>query len=112
MKSLLIFFLQAEDGIRDLYVTGVQTCALPISDLPAAPDPPVGLEVAYHPVPGPPRGTRAQRDGKAPRRRAAGDPAGDRAHRLGGEARRAGPRPAAGPEWPDRHQSGFPARIP
>src|SRR5690349_8782635 len=28
------FFFQAEDGIRDLYVTGVQTCALPIySDL-------------------------------------------------------------------------------
>src|SRR5690349_23941037 len=27
----LIFFFQAEDGIRDLYVTGVQTCALPIS---------------------------------------------------------------------------------
>src|SRR5690349_6501376 len=26
----LIFFFQAEDGIRDLYVTGVQTCALPI----------------------------------------------------------------------------------
>src|SRR5204862_5582348 len=25
------FFFQAEDGIRDLYVTGVQTCALPIS---------------------------------------------------------------------------------
>src|SRR6266496_5563848 len=25
------FFVQAEDGIRDLYVTGVQTCALPIS---------------------------------------------------------------------------------
>src|SRR6266496_4704043 len=25
-----IVFLQAEDGIRDLYVTGVQTCALPI----------------------------------------------------------------------------------
>src|SRR5204862_2655761 len=24
----------AEDGIRDLYVTGVQTCALPISRLP------------------------------------------------------------------------------
>src|SRR3954468_25110768 len=24
-------FLQAEDGIRDLYVTGVQKCALPIS---------------------------------------------------------------------------------
>src|SRR5215469_5310289 len=25
-----IFFFQAEDGIRGLYVTGVQTCALPI----------------------------------------------------------------------------------
>src|SRR5690349_24752605 len=27
----MFFFFQAEDGIRDLYVTGVQTCALPIS---------------------------------------------------------------------------------
>src|SRR5688500_20285462 len=27
------FFLQAEDGIRDYKVTGVQTCALPISRL-------------------------------------------------------------------------------
>src|SRR2546422_6634208 len=27
----LIFFFQAEDGIRDVAVTGVQTCALPIS---------------------------------------------------------------------------------
>src|SRR5216683_453293 len=26
------FFFQAEDGIRDLIVTGVQTCALPISN--------------------------------------------------------------------------------
>src|SRR5438046_10656273 len=26
------FFFQAEDGIRDWSVTGVQTCALPISD--------------------------------------------------------------------------------
>src|SRR2546430_11417284 len=25
-----LFFFQAEDGIRDLTVTGVQTCALPI----------------------------------------------------------------------------------
>src|SRR2546422_7353090 len=29
------FFFQAEDGIRDVAVTGVQTCALPISDQPA-----------------------------------------------------------------------------
>src|SRR2546430_13234436 len=28
---ILVFFFQAEDGIRDLTVTGVQTCALPIS---------------------------------------------------------------------------------
>src|SRR2546429_2754144 len=27
---LLFFFFQAEDGIRDVAVTGVQTCALPI----------------------------------------------------------------------------------
>src|SRR3712207_818901 len=28
---LFCFFFQAEDGIRDIGVTGVQTCALPIS---------------------------------------------------------------------------------
>src|SRR2546430_8637887 len=28
---VIFFFFQAEDGIRDLTVTGVQTCALPIS---------------------------------------------------------------------------------
>src|SRR5438309_12021496 len=28
---MLVFFFQAEDGIRDGTVTGVQTCALPIS---------------------------------------------------------------------------------
>src|SRR3712207_7799980 len=27
---MLFFFFQAEDGIRDIGVTGVQTCALPI----------------------------------------------------------------------------------
>src|SRR5690606_41083469 len=27
---LVLFFFQAEDGIRDFHVTGVQTCALPI----------------------------------------------------------------------------------
>src|SRR2546430_13516868 len=31
MQKYAIFFFQAEDGIRDLTVTGVQTCALPIS---------------------------------------------------------------------------------
>src|SRR3989449_10770080 len=31
MSRRLFFFFQAEDGIRDVAVTGVQTCALPIS---------------------------------------------------------------------------------
>src|SRR2546429_7159625 len=31
---LFFFFFQAEDGIRDVAVTGVQTCALPISLAP------------------------------------------------------------------------------
>src|SRR2546421_6129889 len=30
LEQALRFFFQAEDGIRDLIVTGVQTCALPI----------------------------------------------------------------------------------
>src|SRR5436189_6203487 len=37
----LFFFFQAEDGIRDTSVTGVQTCALPIF-----PAPPKGLPLA------------------------------------------------------------------
>src|SRR5690606_40287758 len=40
----LFFFFQAEDGIRDFHVTGVQTCALPISA-----DTPMALtRAAYH----------------------------------------------------------------
>src|SRR2546422_11748883 len=31
---MCFFFFQAEDGIRDVAVTGVQTCALPISKVP------------------------------------------------------------------------------
>src|SRR2546425_13132325 len=34
---LVVFFFQAEDGIRDKLVTGVQTCALPISLFPGNP---------------------------------------------------------------------------
>src|SRR2546422_7584777 len=36
---MFFFFFQAEDGIRDVAVTGVQTCALPISAV-AATEPP------------------------------------------------------------------------
>src|SRR2546422_4727386 len=35
--DLFFFFFQAEDGIRDVAVTGVQTCALPILGLGAIP---------------------------------------------------------------------------
>src|SRR5207248_4691497 len=38
------FFFQAEDGIRDRTVTGVQTCALPISH-----PPPRASRVSRHP---------------------------------------------------------------
>src|SRR6266511_4709532 len=31
LSCFFFFFFQAEDGIRDFHVTGVQTCALPIS---------------------------------------------------------------------------------
>src|SRR5256885_3131795 len=34
--SMFYFFFQAEDGIRDYKVTGVQTCALPISAVQTA----------------------------------------------------------------------------
>src|SRR2546430_12588797 len=40
---IFFFFFQAEDGIRDLTVTGVQTCALPISYAHV-----LGLDVAVH----------------------------------------------------------------
>src|SRR5438093_13674170 len=33
VSFVIVFFFQAEDGIRDWSVTGVQTCALPISIL-------------------------------------------------------------------------------
>src|SRR5256885_16384444 len=33
LRLMYFFFFQAEDGIRDYKVTGVQTCALPISEV-------------------------------------------------------------------------------
>src|SRR3712207_1934824 len=53
--AFVFFFFQAEDGIRDIGVTGVQTCALPISErrrerppLPSGPD--VGTAPSTFPV--------------------------------------------------------------
>src|SRR5438093_8435317 len=42
------FFFQAEDGIRDWSVTGVQTCALPISEIVGAAHPPVQPRLFRH----------------------------------------------------------------
>src|SRR2546429_7355253 len=48
VEVVLFFFFQAEDGIRDVAVTGVQTCALPICDhiLNSRSGPSVSCEVA------------------------------------------------------------------
>src|SRR5438034_8469395 len=42
VAMMVVFFFQAEDGIRDHCVTGVQTCALPISN-PSCGGPPPGF---------------------------------------------------------------------
>src|SRR2546425_5129255 len=44
---LVFFFFQAEDGIRDKLVTGVQTCALPIWRLLPHDLPPWGITYHY-----------------------------------------------------------------
>src|SRR5256886_8805957 len=48
--TIFFFFFQAEDGIRDLTVTGVQTCALPICKN-AAERPDEFGEFEVHPAP-------------------------------------------------------------
>src|SRR5690606_39505004 len=69
------FFFQAEDGIRDFHVTGVQTCALPISvpahvpcprSLGSTPASPAGADSSSSPVvPRPP----TRRPARCPRSR-------------------------------------------
>src|SRR3712207_9453431 len=90
-----MFFFQAEDGIRDIGVTGVQTCALPISGGAAG------------------RGRRRAREGLR-RRRGRDRPRGDRRAARAGRADlqpggRPAPRPArrseerrVGKEWRSR----------
>src|SRR5256885_6189273 len=57
---IFFFFFQAEDGIRDYKVTGVQTCALPIS----SPAPP---RASLRPrSPGGPRGSRPRAPDRGP----------------------------------------------
>src|SRR3712207_8943063 len=87
----LFSFFQAEDGIRDIGVTGVQTCALPIYE-PTTYAPPRGrsrVELAARGEPGGPRGRAA---GLRPG--VAGDPGpaygAGQADRLRSEERRVG----------------------
>src|SRR2546430_3418051 len=51
----LLFFFQAEDGIRDLTVTGVQTCALPIYVLTLVRDLGYPIDAALAAMAHPPR---------------------------------------------------------
>src|SRR5690606_40378868 len=44
------FFFQAEDGIRDFHVTGVQTCALPILNFPPTPGGPKEMSLINTPI--------------------------------------------------------------
>src|SRR2546430_3343257 len=88
--SVPCFFFQAEDGIRDLTVTGVQTCALPISSAELDSSPP---SVSSSPR-GTGRGTWPQRspldcpcDTCAARSRSCGDPSTLARHRRSEERR-------------------------
>src|SRR2546429_4633582 len=47
VRVVVFFFFQAEDGIRDVAVTGVQTCALPISANRSFLEVSEGLEARY-----------------------------------------------------------------
>src|SRR5438132_12181038 len=81
----LFFFFQAEDGIRDHCVTGVQTCALPISPACATPAPD-----------SPWRARRIRRRGSAGRRTPRDNPPARREARCRSEERRVGKEATAG----------------
>src|SRR5690606_39945882 len=78
--ACLIFFFQAEDGIRDFHVTGVQTCALPILPAPAPPPTlPDSLPSVYHATPSCHAGPRSPgRPARAARCGPGGTRSGDR----------------------------------
>src|SRR5438874_13712505 len=85
---MFFFFFQAEDGIRDLYVTGVQTCALPIWPARRPPRGPDGekLQVGLR------IGDRSTADGDTShgRNRICADAGGQSADALRSEERRVG----------------------
>src|SRR5690349_23192122 len=83
------FFFQAEDGIRDLYVTGVQTCALPI--WLSAPDEAAPRRAAYRATRTAAGASGAESPSRSSRswRRPAADHVGERSEerRVGKECR-------------------------
>src|SRR5438105_5856709 len=92
LVCVLLFFFQAEDGIRDPLVTGVQTCALPISSGPPGwPDLPEGCGA---PAPGSAPRSAPRSDISAPACRTPGSPGAwrrrDRWRRWRSEERRVG----------------------
>src|SRR5699024_11908381 len=91
---LLFFFFQAEDGIRDRNVTGVQTCALPICR--PGPDFPLWLSARWQIRSGSAAGCRKPlrpRIRKAPMNRARG---------FAAKWRRRSEERRVGKEWRDR----------
>src|SRR5690625_5350303 len=87
--SIIFFFFQAEDGIRDGHVTGVQTCALPISLTPPRFPRLSFLPRAVGLTPPLQSGVIANRRGKT-RRRAAGWPWQGRAPAADGHGEESG----------------------
>src|SRR5262249_59517825 len=74
LSFIVVFFFQAEDGIRDWSVTGVQTCALPIS-APATRCPRARRDVVRAAAPRSHRGVPARPRGQGARGSARGAPA-------------------------------------
>src|SRR3984957_16142742 len=95
---LRVFFFQAEDGIRDFHVTGVQTCALPICASKTWPD----------------RRFDQPLDTQMTSRESAGRRAARPAGRTGSPGQQARPRPGARPaakRKATRTPKGVPFRI-
>src|SRR5258706_7505577 len=105
MTTIYFFFFQAEDGIRDWSVTGVQTCALPICRVLRGP----------HSYAGGPwdEGGGGSPAGPAPGRAPAqGDRGGRAADRLQGHYRRVHRKPEDGQEILLRFVGLRPRRLP